>query len=407
MTTGNEADPRDDALARAWRTQSQDMPPPALDAAILAAAHRAAGSGPRDAGKGAAEATRPQRWWMPLAAAATIGVVVIGILQVAPQAPVDIIVGERAEVAGRAVPAPAATHPAPVPAPAMAPSGSGATAKDAARPPLTSSTAMPTTQPVPAPASAPASAPALAPAPSPASAFAAPREARKQVAALPSAPEPFPADKVSRKADVELQPRQAERKDAAASPRAMTHVDDATTQGEAKVSAAPMAAPAPVTEPQSTVAPAPKAAAPSPSVHARAPAASVDQALPVAPAPTMAAVAPLKKESGAGAMAAADRAARASPGSSAGARERDAARNEVVAQNAPAAASSELARSAANSAEWQARARDPDAWVARIRQLRNDGRVADAVVELREFRRLVPDAETRLPADLRQWVPDR
>ena len=95
MTTGNEADPRDDALARAWRTQSQDMPPPALDAAILAAAHRAAGSGPRDAGKGAAEATRPQRWWMPLAAAATIGVVVIGILQVAPQAPVDIIVGER------------------------------------------------------------------------------------------------------------------------------------------------------------------------------------------------------------------------------------------------------------------------------------------------------------------------
>ncbi|MEP7329799.1 MAG: hypothetical protein ABI777_11345, partial [Betaproteobacteria bacterium] len=110
MTTGNEFEPRDDTLNRAWRAQSTDTPSSALDAAILAAAHRAVGSGPRDA-KLPAEATSPQRWWMPLAAAATIGVVVIGILQVAPQAPVDTMIGERANVAERSTPAPATAAP--------------------------------------------------------------------------------------------------------------------------------------------------------------------------------------------------------------------------------------------------------------------------------------------------------
>ena len=87
-------------------------------------------------------------------------------------------------------------------------------------------------------------------------------------------------------------------------------------------------------------------------------------------------------------------------------RERDTARDETSARNAPAAASPELARSTASPAELQARARDPDAWITRIRKLREDGRVAEAVAELREFRRYVPDAESRLPADLRQWVPN-
>ena len=44
---------------------------------------------------------------------------------------------------------------------------------------------------------------------------------------------------------------------------------------------------------------------------------------------------------------------------------------------------------------------DPDAWIVRIRKLRDEGRTADALRELKQFRELVPDAEKRLPADLR------
>ena len=85
MTPLPEHPERDPALDMAWREHSDETPPAALDAAILAAAHRAVVSVPRDAGKQAAEATRPQRWWMPLAAAATIGAVALGILQTLPQ----------------------------------------------------------------------------------------------------------------------------------------------------------------------------------------------------------------------------------------------------------------------------------------------------------------------------------
>jgi Meckel syndrome type 1 protein len=356
MTTGNETDPRDDALAKTWRAQSQEMPPPALDATILAAAHRAVGSGPRDARKQAAEATRPQRWWMPLAAAATIGVVAIGILQIAPQAPVDIVVGERAEVASR-------VEQAKVVAP---------------------TTTAPSTA-VPAPvAREKSAAPEAAPAPPPSAAAAALADARKQVAAAPAmpAPEPFPADKLAGKVDAPSAARQNERKDVA------------------EVQSAPTHFPAPMTAPAPTAAPAPTSA-PTPAPMLAQPAAP-----PVAraPATAMLAPAPLKKESAAGAagsLAAADSAAK--PASAA--RERDAARDDASARNVPAAASAEQPRGVASPAELQARARDPDAWITRIRKLRDDGRVADAMAELRDFWRYVPDADARLPADLRQLLP--
>jgi hypothetical protein len=70
-------DPRFDA---AWREASREAPPAALDAAILAAARRAVGAGPQPVA--VREATRPERWWWPLAAAASIGAVAVGILQV-------------------------------------------------------------------------------------------------------------------------------------------------------------------------------------------------------------------------------------------------------------------------------------------------------------------------------------
>jgi hypothetical protein len=75
-------DPRFDA---AWRKLSREEPPPALDAAIRAAARREVGSAPRPAATHVPSALQPQRWWWPLAAAATIGAIVIGLLQLAPQ----------------------------------------------------------------------------------------------------------------------------------------------------------------------------------------------------------------------------------------------------------------------------------------------------------------------------------
>ena len=83
MTDGrDQIDPKLDALLR---EHSTDAPSSDIDAAILAAAHRAVQSAPLSAVNRAAEATRPWRWWMPLAAAATIGAIAIGVLQVTPK----------------------------------------------------------------------------------------------------------------------------------------------------------------------------------------------------------------------------------------------------------------------------------------------------------------------------------
>jgi hypothetical protein len=73
----DETERRDPALDALLGEHSTEAPPAHVDAAILAAAHRAVGSGAR-------AATRAWRWWMPLAAAAVIGVVVIGVLPLAP-----------------------------------------------------------------------------------------------------------------------------------------------------------------------------------------------------------------------------------------------------------------------------------------------------------------------------------
>lgn len=50
------------------------------------------------------------------------------------------------------------------------------------------------------------------------------------------------------------------------------------------------------------------------------------------------------------------------------------------------------------------RARDPDAWIIHIRELRDGGRVDDAIAELREFDVLVPDAKQRMPSELRRLM---
>ena len=47
---------------------------------------------------------------------------------------------------------------------------------------------------------------------------------------------------------------------------------------------------------------------------------------------------------------------------------------------------------------------DVDAWIVRIRKLHDDGKLADAVKELIAMRVAVPDADRRLPPELRAWA---
>ncbi len=364
MTNVNDPDPHDDVLAAAWRSQSDEEPPPALDAAILAAAHRAVSSGPREASAHAREATRPQRWWMPLAAAATIGVVVIGILQVAPQAPVDAVIGERAEFSERAArkadapklappvassaTAPVVTPPAPAVEQAPAPK------RDAVPVPAIPPTA-PVAVGVPTPVPGiPRTPPVAVAVPAPLPAAPAPQKQAMLAESAPvpraAVPQPFPADAGAKKLDAESASRQDARKDAAEVSR-KAGADGGAAGGVA-------------TTP-------PQPAAPAMAQRAQA-AAGPPAALG-------------KLE---GRM-----------------RENAVARDEATASSAPATASPRPVPSELRSAELQQRARDPDAWIAEIRALRNSGRVAEATAQMREFRRYVPDAETRLPADLREWYP--
>ena len=47
---------------------------------------------------------------------------------------------------------------------------------------------------------------------------------------------------------------------------------------------------------------------------------------------------------------------------------------------------------------------DVDAWIIRIRKLHDDGKLADAAKELIALRAAVPDADRRLPPELRTWA---
>lgn len=253
MNPGPESSELDPALERAWRAHSREAPPPELDRAILAAAHRAAGSGPQDASKAVAEATRPQRWWMPLAAVATIGVIAIGILQLTPREDPLVAPEERAATVVRS-----------------------------------------------------------------------------------GAQEQVPAPAVSQSVDDAVKERDA----ASVGARSETSAFRQKKEQEAK----------------------PAAAVPVPAPSA-----------PPAPART--------------------------------GRDGGLAGNEALGQAAPAAWPSPLlARKPASLDDLRAQARDPDAWIVRIRKLRDAGDTAEAMRELREFRNLVPDADRRLPADLLAWA---
>ena len=312
----NERDPE---LEKLYREHSREEPPPALDAAILAAAHRAVESGPRKVG---AEATRPQRWWMPLAAAAAIGVVAIGVIQ---QVPKDTAF-DSTSVATAPAPAPEPSREA---APPAAPPPPAATAP--ATPPAAS---VEPKQQVPADAGALSKKQKAAEAPAPRPAPPPPERARENKVAEPT---PFPAAQPPQKTEPEAD--LAAKRDA---PMEQSFADRRkdTSMREERQAAAPAGAGAAMAPPPAA-APAPAAPAPFPS-RMRS-----------------------QSETAAG----------------------------TVAQSKPV------------DDEMRTLARDPDAWIVRIRKLRDEGNTAQALRELKEFRALVPDAERRLPADLKSLQP--
>jgi Meckel syndrome type 1 protein len=128
----DEHDRNDPVLDAAWRLHSAEEPPPHLDAAILAAAHRAVKSAPQTL----AAANRPWRWWAPLAAAATIGAIAVGVLQLAPREP-DLASGVVSDtpVQAPSAPAPKPAVPVPAPPPAASPSSPPAEARAKAEAP--------------------------------------------------------------------------------------------------------------------------------------------------------------------------------------------------------------------------------------------------------------------------------
>ncbi len=82
---------RDREVGTAWRAASREEPPPALDAAIRAEARRAVGAAP---GR-----ERSKHWWYPLAAAATVAVLAVSIVQLMPPEQVaPTVVAEQSAV---------------------------------------------------------------------------------------------------------------------------------------------------------------------------------------------------------------------------------------------------------------------------------------------------------------------
>jgi hypothetical protein len=76
--------PRDPAFDESWRALSAEEPPAAIDAALRAAARREVDAGPRIAVAdriATAHAAKPMNWWRPLAVAATLGAIAVGLVQ--------------------------------------------------------------------------------------------------------------------------------------------------------------------------------------------------------------------------------------------------------------------------------------------------------------------------------------
>ena len=111
MTTSDPRDraaPSDPRVDAAWRALSSEEPPKSLDAAIMAAARREVGARPQKIA--AREAIADRRRWWPLAAAATVAAIAVGVLQLTTPDQIGAPASDKTIVSD--VPAPA-SKPAP------------------------------------------------------------------------------------------------------------------------------------------------------------------------------------------------------------------------------------------------------------------------------------------------------
>ncbi len=404
MTMLPDNSERDRALSKAWREHSAEMPPGHLDAAIRAAARRAVGSVPRDAAT--PEATSPQRWWMPLAAAATIGAVALGVLQTLPPdqpvtspsvsdmpaappvsppassaaqsardklAPIERKDKTQANADSLTAPAGAVREQGESVAPPSAAPVARREQAESAAPPSAVTVAPRTFKEVPTQEAPNANVPMKQ-----ASKIEAQRAAGNAGAPAPAmdaAPQPFPAEGKREAADTATKERGGAAPGAAIVPNAAPGLAAVPTppasefQGRSDAAAASRSQAAPSARPPS----APPAFAAPPQEPA-GPAQPTDEMrqrneMPQSPPVAAGAVTLAKKSAGA---------------------EKD---NEMRGAAARDAAVKDSGKAV-----------DVDARIARIRKLHDDGKLADAAKELNALRAAVPDADNRLPPELRAWA---
>jgi len=383
----DERDPRDKDVDTAWRAHVRDEPPRALDDAIRAAAHRAVQSAPRVAAK------PPRRaWtaWAPLAVAATLGAIALGVVQVAPHE-TDATREVVSDAARSDVAQPGASWRVQRPPADAQPS---APAGPSAAPPATPSASSPA-----APVAQSAATMSRPAAPAPAATTARKNEAEREdrVAAAPPAAREGAVD--------------------AASPRITEPQSKLQSANRAKADALagartpdpfPAAAPEPPAQPTDTL--EAKRATPANRIED----ASRDAAA-APPAGRPATAAPARTEQAAAPAAESGRRKDAAPFAEPPA-DRAATRVAPPAQPAPAPVAAPLAAPATSdrasegtAAGTQALAkaaplRTPDDYFSAIRRLRDEGREADAIATLAAYRAAFGDDEQKLPGDLRLWA---
>ena len=365
---------RDAVLDAAWNRHSTEFPPPHVDAAILAAAHREARTRPQaipdeDA---ISHARRPAPAWWGFAAAATIGAIAFGVMQLAPPA-------HRTEpTVASDVPPPRAS--ASLRDEASSGSFAEAPAADASKPQRNERA------PEPIAATPPGMLPA---APSP--------EGRVAMSRPDGAPRTEPPQRKAAK--VAPAGREAA-SDSAATPGAAT-IPDAREQRQRPVNAPATHDQRGVVAQQTQPGSEPRVAAMVPPRPATAPSPRAFPGTPSQPGTEGAQppAAPSKAES-----ATASAARGSAPPERAAAM---VAPQPDAAAVAPrdAAATPQGPRSSDSQAVAKMRT-TADEWIDRIRRLHAQQRLEDAARELNAFRNAYPDADTRLPASLAAWAAE-
>jgi hypothetical protein len=350
MTDPNRPDlpDRDPALDAAWKAHSTELPPPRVDAAILAAAHREARTRPQAVGDddGAAHARSPSRAWWGLAAAATIGALAFGVLQLAPPMETDqstTVTTDIPQKEAERAPADAARDAASLLADAQRRAGADTLPRAEA----------------PAPAREDDRRTALARAPDP-----APKTASRSNAQEVAKPKQGRADSAENKRESPVDSTVPAARALAEAPVAAAPPPAPPDDGKTTPRAFPGAAPAP------SIAPAPA----SPSTPAE-----VAKSEAAANAGNV-----RRRESG-------ERMAAMTP-------------TQPAAEPARRAQADRAAQGAATAPMAKLQVRTPAAWIERVRMLHAEQRFDEAARELNAFRDAYPDADTRLPVALQAWA---